>query len=142
MYNEVDTIIAKARYTTLLSTLISDFCYWLVLTGLVFGEDISFYYWLDFFFEEIVWTWGGRKERKGALFPSAIKNKRLDLGFGLYVCKTSKGAEKCRQLGAKPPLWNVEQLLLGLRETAHYIYDKVPAAKFSTWMHNNISMKS
>ena len=43
MYNEVDTIIAKARYTTSLPTLISDFYYWSVLTGLVFGEGISFY---------------------------------------------------------------------------------------------------
>ena len=43
MYNDVDTIIAKARYTTSLPTLISNFCYWSVLTGLVFGEGISFY---------------------------------------------------------------------------------------------------
>ena len=43
MYNGVDTIIAKARYTTSLPTLISDFYYWSVLTGLVFGEGISFY---------------------------------------------------------------------------------------------------
>ena len=57
-----------------------------------------------FFFKEIVWTWGGGKERKGTPFLSAIKDKTLDLGFGLCVCTTSKGAEKCRQLGAKPPL--------------------------------------
>ena len=43
MYNEVNTIIAKARYTTSLPTLISDFYYWSVLTGLVFGKGISFY---------------------------------------------------------------------------------------------------
>ena len=43
MYNGVDTIIAKARYTTSLPTLISDFYYWSGLTGLVFGEGISFY---------------------------------------------------------------------------------------------------
>ena len=37
-------------------------------------------------------------------FPvRVIKNKTLDLGFGLCVCTTSKGAEKRRQLGAKPP---------------------------------------
>ena len=43
MYNEVDTVIAKARYATSLPTLISDFYYWSVLTGSVFGEGISFY---------------------------------------------------------------------------------------------------
>ena len=57
-----------------------------------------------FFFKEIVGTWGGGKERKGTPFLSAIKGKTLDLGFGLCVCTTSKGAEKCRQLEVKPPL--------------------------------------
>ena len=78
MYNEVDTNIAKARYTTSLPTLISDFCYWSVLTGLVFGEGISFYqkhitpkglYASAFIhqvariyiFKEVVRTWGGGK---------------------------------------------------------------------------------
>ena len=57
MYNEVDTIIAKARYTTSLPTLISDLYYWSVLAGSVFGEGISFSFikWLEFFFfKEIV----------------------------------------------------------------------------------------
>ena len=40
MYNEMDTVIAKARYTTSLPTLISYFYYWSVLTGLVFGEGV------------------------------------------------------------------------------------------------------
>ena len=56
-----------------------------------------------FFFKEIVGTWGGGKERKGTPFLSAIKDKTLDLGFGLCVCTTSKGAEKYRQLEEKPP---------------------------------------
>ena len=57
IYNEMDTVIAKARYTTSLPTLISDFCYWSVLTGYgVWGGYILlFMKWLGFFFfKEIV----------------------------------------------------------------------------------------
>ena len=103
MYSKVDTIIAKARYTTSLPTLISttglSLQVWCLGRVYPFTHQVA-----RIFLKEIVCTWGGGKERRGAPFLSAIKNKPLDLGFGLCVCTTSKGAEKCRQLGAKPPL--------------------------------------
>ena len=100
-----DTIIAKARYTTSLHTLIST-------TGLslqvwCLGRVYPFIHQVAgiFFLTKNCLNMGGwGEERKGTPFLSAIKNKTLDLGFGLCVCTTSKGAEKCRQLVAKPPL--------------------------------------
>ena len=74
MYNEMDTVIAKAKYTTSLPTLISDFYYWSVLTGLVFGEGISFYSssgW-NFFLKKLFEHGEGEREKRDT-FP--VSNK-------------------------------------------------------------------
>ena len=111
MYNKVDTIIAKARYTLSLPTLICT-------TGLFsqvwcLGRVYPFIHQVA----KILFyrnkgggggaSEGGGEREKRDTFPVSKKNKTLDHGFGLCVCTTSKRVEKCRQLGAKPPHSNV-----------------------------------